>query len=296
MPISGNLRSISAMLAAVAMFSCMDALMKTLTSTYTPLQVTALRGLVAMPLVCLYIAWRGEFGAVFSVRLRWGLHLLRGVNSVLMMGLFTFGLSTLGLAEAYTLSFVAPLLITLLAAPMLQERVSPRHWIAIFVGLAGVVIALRPDQSAFLSAGALAVLAAAVCYSLSSVVGRIISRTEPSATLVFWTTGSMALGGTVLGWQQWIPLQSAHWPILVGLAITGFLAQLAITEAFRHGQASAVAPFEYSALAWAITLDWLFWNAVPDGYTLIGGAVIVGSGIYLIRREAPNRVAVVVPP
>ena len=143
---------------------------------------------------------------------------------------------------------------------------------------------------------ALAVLAAAVCYALSSVVGRIISRTEPSATLVFWTTSSMALGGTVLGWPQWLPIQSTHWPVLIGLAITGFLAQLAITEAFRHGQASAVAPFEYSALAWAITLDWLFWSAVPDRYTLVGGAVIIASGIYLIRREAPNRVVVVVPP
>ena len=296
MPNSGNLRSISAMLAAVAMFACMDALLKVLTVSYTPLQATALRGLTAMPLVCLYIAWRGEFGAVFSPRLRWGLHLLRGVSSILMMGLFTYGLKTLGLAEAYTLTFVAPLLITLLAAPMLGERVLPRHWTAIFVGLAGVLIALRPDQGAFLSVGALAVLAAAVCYALSSVVGRIISRTEPSATLVFWTTASMAVGGSVLGWTQWIGIQSVHWPILLGLAITGFLAQLAITEAFRHGQASAVAPFEYSALAWAITLDWLFWNAVPDRYTLVGGAVIIASGIYLIRREAPNQVVVVVPP
>ena len=296
MPLSGNLRSISAMLAAVAMFACMDALLKVLTVSYTPLQATALRGLTAMPLVCLYIAWRGEFGAVFSPRLRWGLHLLRGVSSILMMGLFTYGLKTLGLAEAYTLTFVAPLLITLLAAPMLGERVLPRHWIAILVGLAGVLIALRPDQSVFLSTGALAVLAAAVCYALSSVVGRIISRTEPSATLVFWTTASKAMGGTVLGWAQWIGIRSEHWPVLVGLAITGFLAQLAITEAFRHGQASAVAPFEYSALAWAMALDWLFWNTVPDRYTLVGGAVIIASGIYLIRRETPNQVVVVVPP
>ena len=72
------------------------------------------------------------------------------------------------------------------------------------------------------------------------------------------------------------------------------LAQLAITEAFRHGQASAVAPFEYSALAWAVALDWLFWHTVPDGYTLAGGAVIIASGIYLIRREAPT--VVMLPP
>ena len=295
MPLSGNLRSIVAMLAAVAMFACMDAFLKTLAGTYPPLQVTALRGLTAMPLVCLYVVWRREFGSVFSRQLRWRLHLLRGVLGTAMMTSFTFGLKTLGLAEAYTLSFVAPLIITMLSVPMLKETVRARHWIAIGVGLVGVLIALRPDQSAFFSVGAVAVLVAAVCYAVSNVLGRVISRTEPSATLVFWTTGSMALGGSVLGASQWVDILPAHWPMLLGLAVTGFLAQLAITEAFRHGQASAVAPFEYSALAWAILLDWLFWNAVPDIYTLTGGAVIIASGIYLIRREAP-RALVVFPP
>ena len=295
MPLSGNLRSITAMLAAVAMFSCMDAFLKALAGTYPPLQVTALRGLTAMPLVCLYILWRREVGAVFSPRLRWRLHLLRGVFSMVMMTLFTFGLKTLGLAEAYTLTFVAPLIITMLSVPVLKETVQPRHWIAIAVGLGGVVIALRPDQSAFFSIGSVAVLVAAVCYAVSNVIGRVVSRSEPSATLVFWTTGSMALGGSVLGWSQWVDILPSHWPVLLGLAISGFLAQLAITEAFRHGQASAVAPFEYSALAWAVLLDWLFWQAVPDVYTLSGGAVIIASGIYLIRREAP-KVLVVLPP
>jgi drug/metabolite transporter (DMT)-like permease len=167
--------------------------------------------------------------------------------------------------------------------------------VAIAVGLCGVLVALRPDQSAFLSVGALAVLAAAVCYALSNVVGRIISRTEPSSTLVFWTTGAMALGGSVLSAAHWVQVQGAHWPVLLGLAVSGFLAQLAITEAFRHGQASAVAPFEYTALAWAIALDWLVWHSVPDVYTLAGGAIIIASGVYLIRREAPKEM-VVVPP
>jgi len=183
----------------------------------------------------------------------------------------------------------------MLSVPMLKETVPPRHWAAIAVGLCGVVVALRPDQSAFLSIGALAVLAAALCYALSNVVGRIISRTEPSATLVFWTTGAMALGGGVFSAPQWVDILPAHWPLLGGLAVSGFLGQLAITEAFRHGQASAVAPFEYTALAWAVLLDWVFWRAVPDAYTLAGGAIIIASGIYLIRREAPREM-VVVPP
>ena len=295
MPLTGNLRAIVAMLAACAMFSCMDALLKVLAGSYPPFQVTALRGLSAMPLVALYLLWRGQVGAVFDRRLRWRLHLARGVIIVLMLALFTFGLKTLGLAEAYTLSFIAPMVITMLSVPMLKEVVPARHWVAIGVGLCGVVIALRPDQGAFRSVGALAVLAAAVCYALSNVIGRIISRSEPSATLLFWTTGSMALGGSVISAAQWVPVLPAHWPVLVGLAVTGFLGQLAIIEAFRHGQASAVAPFEYSALAWAVLLDWIVWSAVPDPYTLAGGAVIIASGIYLIRREAPKEM-VVLPP
>ena len=295
MPLSGNLRAIVAMIAACAMFAGMDALLKVLAGSYPPFQVTALRGLTAMPLVCLYLLWRGQVRAVFRRRLRWGLHLLRGVVIVVMLALFTFGLKTLGLAEAYTLSFIAPMVITMLSVPMLKEVVPARHWVAIAVGLLGVVVALRPDESAFLSVGALAVLAAAVCYALSNVVGRIIARTEPNATLLFWTTGSMALGGSAIAAAQWVPVLPAHAPVLVGLAVTGFLGQLAIIEAFRHGQASAVAPFEYSALAWAVALDWIVWSSVPDAHTLLGGAIIIASGVYLIRREAPKEM-VVVPP
>lgn len=295
MPLTGNLRAIAAMLAACVMFSCMDALLKVLAGSYPPFQVTALRGLSAMPLVALYLLWRGEVGVVFGRGLRWGLHLLRGVIIVLMLALFTYGLKTLGLAEAYTLSFIAPMVITMLSVPMLKEVVPARHWVAIGVGLCGVVVALRPDGSAFLSVGALAVLVAAVCYALSNVIGRIISRSEPSATLLFWTTGSMALGGSLISAAQWVPVQPDHAPVLVGLAVTGSLGQLAIIEAFRHGQASAVAPFEYSALAWAVLLDWFVWHTVPDAYTLAGGAIIIASGVYLIRREAPKEM-VVVPP
>ena len=284
------------MLCTVAMFSCMDAMLKVLSGAYPAAQVTAMRGWASMPLVCLYIAWRGEFHLVFSARLRWRLHLLRAVFGIMTMFLFVVGLKTMGLAEAYTLSFIAPMVITLLAVPMLRERVFPRHWFAITAGLVGVVVALRPNHSGFLTVGALAVLAAAVTYATGSVLGRIISRTDPAVSLVFWSTASLAVGGSLLNWGNWSAVRPEHWQVLLGVAVTGFLAQVAISEAFRHGQASAVAPFEYSALAWAIALDWLFWHAVPDLYTLTGAAIIIASGIYLIRRESPGRVPVVLPP
>ena len=286
--LTGNLRGIVGMLAAMAMFACMDALLKALAGFYSPLQVTALRGLTAMPLVIVYVLWRREAGAVFGRNLRWRLHLLRGVFSVAMMASFTFGLKTLGLAEAYTLAFVAPLVLVALSVPVLREVVMARQWLAILIGLIGVVIALRPQPGALVTLGALAVLLAAICYASSNVIGRLISRTEPSATLVFWTTTSLALGGSVLGAPQWVEVRFEHGWILMGLAVTGFLGQLAIAEAFRHGQAAVIAPFEYSALAWAVMLDWMFWQAVPQSHTLLGGAIIITSGLLLIRRETPS--------
>ncbi len=280
---SDNTRSILAMLIAVAAFSLMDAVLKTLAGTYPPMQVAALRGLAAMPLVCIYVVWRREVGQL--LRVRWRLHLLRGVIGIVMLFLFSFALRELGLAEAYTIFFIAPLLITVLSIPVLRERVAPLHWVAIAVGMGGVLIALRPDGQAFFSLGALAVLAAATCYAVSAITGRVLSRTDASVTLVFWSTSAMAFGGGLLAWPNWMAVQSGHWPLLAGLALTGFVGQLAITEAFRHGQASAVAPFEYTALAWGITLDWFLWKIAPDSYTLVGGAIIIASGLYLLRKE-----------
>lgn len=285
---TGTLRGIAAMLLACAFFASMDALLKNLAGHYPPVQVMALRGLSSLPLVCLYIAWRGEGTSVFNRRLRWRLHLLRAVLNMTMLVLFVYGLKTLGLAEAYTLSFIAPLLMVLIAVPMLGESVQPRHWVAIGLGFVGVVIALRPEQGAFLSMGAVAVLVAAVCYALSNMLGRLISRTESSAALVFWTTAGMAVGGSLLAAPNWVPIQPQHAWVLAGVAVSGFLGQMTIAEAFRHGQAAAIAPFEYSGLAWALLLDWLFWQATPDAWTLGGGALIILSGLWLARSEAPR--------
>ncbi len=287
---SSNQRSIVAMLIAVGAFSLMDAVLKTLAGSYPAVQVAALRGLAAMPLVGAYVLWRREAGLL--LRIRWRLHLLRGVIGIVMLTLFSFALRELGLAEAYTIFFIAPLLITILSIPVLRERVAPIHWLAIAVGMAGVLIALRPDGEAFFSWGALAVLAAAACYAVSAIAGRVLSRTDASVTLVFWTTLSLSLGAGVLALPNWVAIDAAHGWILVALAVTGFVGQLAITEAFRHGQASAVAPFEYTALAWGIALDWSLWRIVPDRYTLIGGAIIIASGLYLLRKEKVTTVTV----
>lgn len=282
-----NRRGILAMLAAVSFFAWMDAVMKLLAAHYPAVQVAALRGLAGLPLVCLYLWWRGEAGRVLQVR--WPLHLLRGVLGVAMLSLFAYGLRTLPMAVAYTLFFVGPILIALLSVPVLKERVRPTHWVALAAGMAGVLVALRPDQDALLSWGALAVLASALCYAVSAITGRVLTRTDSSASLVFWMTILVALGAGALAARGWVPLQAEHGWTIVALAVTGFIGQLCITEAFRHGQASVVAPFEYAALAWAVGLDWLLWQALPDAATLLGAAIIVASGLFLVQHERRAR-------
>ena len=285
----GNLRSIYAMLLAVALFALMDTFMKLLTEHYPAMQVAALRALCSLPLVLAYIGWRGAYQGMFKVR--WPLHVLRGVLGVAMLSLFAFGIKNLSLAEAYTIFFIAPALITALSVVFLKEHVNMARWVAIGVGLVGVIIVLRPTGEGMMTLGGLAILGAALFYAISSIAGSILGRTDSGAHMVLWLMLLMSVGGGILAAPGWVAIQSSDILLLCGLAVTGFLGQLAITEAFNKGEASSIAPLEYTALAWGVALDWLLWQTLPDRYTIIGAAVIIASGVYLIRHEHQHAMA-----
>ena len=280
-PIDQTTRGVVAMLLAMGCFSLMDVSLKALSAHYPPLQVAALRGLTAWPLVLVYVHWQGHLRAVW--RIRWPLHLLRGVLSVLMLSLFAYAVQTLSLASAYVLFFIAPVLITLLSVPVLGERVGSGSVWAVVLGLAGVWVAMRPGPDLWQSAASWAVLAAATCYAVAAVAGRVLTRTDVPASLVFWTTTSLAVGASALAWPAWVTLDWGHTPWLVLLAFTGLAGQICIVEAFQHGRAAVVAPFEYSALAWGVLFDALWWHVWPDGWTWLGAALVVTGGLVLLR-------------
>lgn len=282
-----NLHSIYAMLLAVMMFSFMDTTMKLLSATYPATQVTALRALSSLPLLCVYIWYRGAFRGIFKVR--WSLQIFRAVLGIAMLTTFAYGLKALSLAEAYSIFFIAPALITMLSVFVLKERVVAGQWVAIVVGLAGVLVVLRPEGSGFLTLGGLAILAAAACYAVSAITARLLARTDSTESMMFWLLTLMAIGAVALAWPVWVPVRAADGWVLLALALSGFFGQLAITKAFSTGRASIVAPFEYTALAWGVAIDWLLWQALPDGYTLLGAGIIIASGIYLVRREAIHK-------
>ena len=276
-------RSIWLMLASVGLFSLMDAGLKTLSTHYPPFQVAALRGASSLPLVLVWAL--ATVGPMPLLRVRWPLHLLRGVLGITMMASFVYALKRLPLSTAYSIFFVAPLLITALSVPFLGERVGPRRWTAIGIGLVGVLVVLRPTGEGLLTTAGLAVLVAAFGYSVSAITVRVLARTDSTQAITFWLLALMALGAGAVAWPQWVPLRGEDAWIIAAIGVGGALGQYTITEAFRLGEASLIAPLEYTALVWGVGLDLAIWGVLPDRVTWMGAAIIIASGLYLLRRE-----------
>ncbi len=271
------------MLAAVALFSLMDAGLKLLAAHYPPFQVAALRGASSLPLVLAWVA--GTTGLAPLFRVRWSLHLLRGVLGITMMAAFVYALRTLPLSTTYSIFFVAPLLITAMSVPLLGERVGPRRWTAIAVGLVGVLVVLRPTGEGLRSLAALAVLLAASMYAVSAITVRVLARTDSTQSMMVWLLAMMALGAGALAIPDWVAIRVSDAWVILGVGVAGAFGQYAITEAFRRGEASLIAPLEYTALVWGVGLDATLWGVLPDRITWLGAAIIVASGLYLLRRE-----------
>ena len=271
------------MLAAVASFSLMDAGMKLLSAHYPPLQVTLLRGAASLPFVLVWVL--ASAGVRSIVPVRWGLHLLRGVLGMVMIGCFVYALRRMPLSTAYTLYFVAPLLVAALSVPLLGEKVGPRRWTAIGIGMLGVVVVLRPGVDGLVSLPGLMVLLAATAYAIAAVTVSLLTRTDTPQSMVVWFLAIMAVGAGLAAIPGWVPLRWEHAALILGMGLAGAFGQIALTSAFMRGDASMIAPLEYTGLVWVIAWDWLLWQTLPDTATWTGAAIIVASGLYLLRRE-----------
>lgn len=280
---AANLRGIVAMLAAVTTFSVMDVLLKRLTEDYPAMQVTFLRGAAALPFLLTANALFGRWRDL--VAKRWHLHVMRGFLSVALLWCFVYAVSQLSLANAYAIFMSAPLLITALSVPMLAERVQWPQWLAVLVGLIGVIIVLKPSGSGLVTIGGLAALASAIGYALNAITIRILTRTDSSAATVFWSLMFLTVISGVAATLNWVPVQWDHWHLILGLGISGAAGQYFITEAFRLAPPPVVAPLEYTALAWGLMFDWLIWATAPGLRMLVGAFIIVASGVYVINRE-----------
>lgn len=287
---TNNRRGMVTMLIAIGLLSIMDMGLKLLAQHYPPIQVAALRGLASWPLVLVWVL--ATTGLRPLLRARWPLHALRACLGIGMMTTFIFAIRDLPLTTAYTLFFIAPLLITALSGPLLGEQVGLRRWLAIAAGFVGVLVAMRPGSTGLDSWAALAVLGAATGYALSAITVRVLARTDSTQVMVFWLVTSMGFGAAVLAAPGWVPLRSEDLWLIAGVGLIGTLGQYAITEAFKQAEASAIAAVEYTALVWSLGFDAWRGDRLPDAWMWTGCAIIIASGLYLMRLERKPTVTV----
>jgi len=216
---------------------------------------------------------------------RFGLHILRAALAIVMMWGFLWALSRASMTDTYAVFMSAPLLVVLAASLILGERVDRQLWLAILVGLGGVLVMLRPSVAGVVSFAGLAALVSALAYAFVVVLVRILARTDTTASMVFWYLLMLSIGAGALAAPGWVPLHADHWPWIVAIGLTGWAGQHLITEAFRLAPASLVAPYEYTALVWAVGIDWVVWQVLPGLRMLVGAAIVIGAGLYLLNRE-----------
>ena len=293
-----RLRAITTMLAAVGVFAIMDAMLKHLTGHYGPMQLAFLRCAASLLFVAGAIFWRRSWEALRPVNLP--LHLARGVLGITMLGSFVFAVRRLNLAQTYTLFLCAPLLMAALSVPLYGDHIPTRRWLAIALGLTGVIVVLQPWGGGFGSpAGTAAAALACICYAVSGLTVRALGRRNSTLAMVFWLLVLAGGGSGLLSLQDWRPLLSEDWVWLAAVGVSGSLGQLWVTDAFRRAPASVVGPFEYTAILWAFAIDWYFWSATPTISLIIGASIVVASGVYIVldeRRLAELALAPASPP
>jgi drug/metabolite transporter (DMT)-like permease len=270
------------MLVAVGAFAALDTFLKLLSQHYPTMQVTAMRGAASLPFLALPL-FMGRAHELKPVR--WGWHLARGLLQVALLSTFIFALGRLSLADTYAIFLSAPLIITALAVPLFKEHVGWRRWVAIGVGMCGVLVMLRPSGSNLITIGALAALLSAVMYAATVLTVRMLTRTETTASITLWPMVVMSVLTVLYAAPNWVSIRPEHWWWLVGTGAVGALGQRMITEAFRFAPASVVTPFEYTALIYGVVIDWALWQTLPSLRVCLGGTVVIASGLFLILRE-----------
>ncbi|MEJ8476054.1 DMT family transporter [Roseibium algae] len=270
------------MCAGVLCLCINDAIAKTLTAGYAPLQILFLRSIIALPFAALIALKMGGVQAFRTYRPT--AHLLRGILWLGAATLFFSGLSYLGLAEATALVFIAPVFVTALSALILREHVGWRRWLAVLVGFLGVLVVVRPGTATFQMVS-LFPLATAFLYAMLMISARWVDQRESVWTLMFYLVATGALLSAFLAPLFWTDIRTDDIWLFFAIALFGTAGITLMTQAFRFAPASVVAPFDYSALIWATILGWMLWDEIPDLATYIGAGIIIMSGVFIVLRE-----------
>jgi drug/metabolite transporter (DMT)-like permease len=295
------LRGIGLVIGGVTVFSIQDVIIKLLSGEYPVLEIVFVRSLVSLPILFALAAFVRDRQVL---RIRQPLQqTLRGLLMFFSYTTYYLALAALPLAETVSLFYSAPLFMTALSGPLLGEHPGWRRWSAVAVGFIGVLVIMRPQGE--LSLAAVLAVVSAVAYAMSAILARRIGAVDSAesmtitASLVYAVFAGLAglflgdgrLSGTgrpefeflLRGWIWPTPTDFALFALCGLIAAIGFTF---LTQGYRVARATSVAPFEYSSLPWAVLWGWLIWSDLPDAWLALGIILVVGSGLYVFRREA----------
>ncbi|MBL0371101.1 DMT family transporter [Rhizobium sp. KVB221] len=291
------LRGIAMKVMSIMLFICMQGLIKEGGKGIATGEITFFRSFFAMVPILGWLAFRGDLPGALKTANPVG-HFYRGFIGVISMTLGFYGIVHLPLPESIAISYAMPLFSVIAGAVLLKEDVHRYRWGAVGAGFVGVVIILWPRldmirQGTFgagATAGALAVLCSAAMAAIAMVHVRQLVRTERTPTIVFYFSLSSSIFSLMtlpFGWNA-ISMPAAL--MLIGAGFIGGVAQILLTESYRYADVSAVAPFEYTSIIWGTLIGYLFFNELPDETLLVGAAIVISAGIFIIFRERQRAV------
>lgn len=288
-PPNRRLVGIALMCGTLAFFACLDTSAKSLARLgVDPLLSTFMRYAVSVVLVTLFVNPVTSPGVARTNRL--GLQTLRSLLLFGSTALNFLALRHLQLAETLSIQFATPLMVALLAGPLLGEWSSPRRLAAIAIGFLGVLVIVRPgvgevQPAVLLSIGNM------LCYAFYVVTTRMLAATDSTATTMFYSGfAGLALMSPLLPWIWTDPAAWPVWALLVGVGLFGTMGHWLLVLAHARAPANVLAPFIYTQLVWSVLLGYLVFGDVPNRWTLIGASIVVGSGLYLLAQERRERV------
>ncbi|APZ52366.1 DMT family transporter [Salipiger abyssi] len=282
------LRGIALKIVSVVLFVIMSALIKAASEIPTG-EAVFFRSFFALPVILVWLLWRGDLSAGLRVQ-RPSLHFLRGIVGVSAMGLNFAALGYLPLPEVTALGYAAPLLTVVFAAFLLGEKVRLFRLSAVGTGIFGVGLVMWPlltvsEVSDMVLLGILCVMGSAVLRALVQIHIRRMVQSEQTSAIVFY----FSLTSTVLSLLTlpfgWVMPDMREAALLVGAGLIGGVAQICLTSAYRGAEAALLAPFDYASILFAILIGYLVFAEVPTPLMLLGSAVVIASGVAIILRE-----------
>ncbi len=276
-------------LSALFLFTAMSALVKALSTDFPPGQMVFFRSLFAVPVIVAWLISRGELAQGFVVRKPMG-HFWRGVLGTTAMGLTFTGLSLLPLPEVTAIGYATPIFTLILAALLLGERIRLIRIGAVAIGLLGVLIMIWPrlgsaDLGTGATIGALCVLGATVARGFVQIhIRQLVQVDHPAAIVFYFSMTATLLSALTVFWGWTVPTLN-QLLILITMGLIGGVAQILVTSSYRFGQASMLAPYDYTSMLFAIFIGYVWFDELPTLAILLGAALVIAGNAVVIWRE-----------